>query len=81
VFLSGGIDSSAVANLAQKSSASPAHTFTLAFEEQEHNKGTFARQIAGAIGTQHRELVLTERQFTAGSRTRSIASTRRLSTG
>jgi asparagine synthase (glutamine-hydrolysing) len=66
VFLSGGIDSSAVANLAQKSSVSPVHTFTLAFEEQEHNEGAFARQIAGAIGTQHRELVLTERHFMAG---------------
>lgn len=63
VFLSGGIDSSAVANLAQRTSNSPVHTFTLAFEEQEHNEGNFARQIAGAIGTQHQELVLTEKQF------------------
>lgn len=65
VFLSGGIDSSAVANLAQKSSVSPVHTFTLAFEEQERNEGAFARRIAAAIGTQHRELVLTERDFMA----------------
>jgi asparagine synthase (glutamine-hydrolysing) len=66
VFLSGGIDSSAVANLAQRSSDSPVHTFTLAFEEQEHNEGTFARQIARAIGTQHQELLLTEQHFMSG---------------
>jgi len=65
VFLSGGIDSSAVANLAQRTSNSPVHTFTLAFEEQEHNEGTYARRIADAIGTQHQELVLTEKHFIA----------------
>lgn len=66
VFLSGGIDSSAVANLAQRCSTQPVHTFTLAFEEEDHNEGAFARRIAGAIGTQHREMVLTERRFMAG---------------
>jgi asparagine synthase (glutamine-hydrolysing) len=63
VFLSAGVDSSAVANLAQKASAAPIHTFTLAFEEQEFNEGQYARRIAGAIGTQHREVVLSERDF------------------
>jgi asparagine synthase (glutamine-hydrolysing) len=65
VFLSGGVDSSAVANLAQKSSLAPVHTFTLAFEEQEYNEGIFARRIAEAIGTQHQEVVLTEQRFIA----------------
>ena len=62
VFLSSGIDSSAVANLAQKANRSPIHTFTLAFEEAEYNEGPIARQIAHAIGTEHREVVLTEQQ-------------------
>ncbi len=66
VFLSGGVDSSAVANLAQKTSTTPVHTFTLAFEEQEHNEGVFSRRIAEAIGTQHQELVLTEQRFLGG---------------
>ncbi len=61
VFLSGGVDSSAVANLAQKTSPTPVHTFTLTFEEEEYNEGPFARRIAAAIGTRHQELVLTER--------------------
>lgn len=63
VFLSGGIDSSVMANLAQRSSKTPIHTFTLAFEEQELNEGPIARQIAAAIGTQHHEVVLTEGHF------------------
>ena len=63
VFLSGGVDSSAVANLAQRTSGTPIHTFTLAFEEAEYNEGPDARRIAAAIGTQHQEVVLTEQRF------------------
>jgi asparagine synthase (glutamine-hydrolysing) len=66
VFLSGGIDSSAMANLAQRSVATPIHTFTLAFEEQELNEGPFARQIAKAIGTKHHEVMLSEQRFVDG---------------
>ena len=63
VFLSGGIDSSAVANLAQRASGTQVSTFTLAFDEQEFNEGIIARQVAAAIGTRHQELVLTEQHF------------------
>ncbi len=63
VLLSGGVDSSAVANLAQRAAQSPIHTVTLAFEEQELNEGPIARQIAAAIGTEHHEVVLTEAGF------------------
>lgn len=63
VFLSGGVDSSVMANLAQRGAGSPIHTFTLAFEEQELNEGPIARRIADAIGTQHHEVVLTEGRF------------------
>jgi asparagine synthase (glutamine-hydrolysing) len=63
VFLSGGVDSSVIANLAQRAAQAPIHTFTLAFEEQELNEGPIARQIAAAIGTQHHEMVLTEGRF------------------
>jgi asparagine synthase (glutamine-hydrolysing) len=63
VFLSGGVDSSVMANLAQRAAKSPIHTFTLAFEEQELNEGPIARRIAAAIGTEHHEVVLTEGHF------------------
>jgi asparagine synthase (glutamine-hydrolysing) len=57
------VDSSVVANLAQRVAQSPVHTFTLAFEEQELNEGPIAKQIAAAIGTEHHEVVLTEAGF------------------
>lgn len=63
IFLSGGVDSSAVANLAQMTSQAPVHTFTLAFEEQEFNEGPIARRIAEAIGARHQEVVLSEKHF------------------
>ncbi|MCP3416586.1 asparagine synthase (glutamine-hydrolyzing) [Bradyrhizobium brasilense] len=63
VFLSGGIDSSAMANLAQLTADAPVHTFTLAFEDQQFNEAPFARQTAAAIGTQHHEVVLSEQRF------------------
>jgi asparagine synthase (glutamine-hydrolysing) len=63
VLLSGGVDSSVVANLAQLAAQSPIHTFTLAFEEDELNEGPIARRIAAAIGTEHHEVVLTEARF------------------
>lgn len=63
VFLSGGVDSSAIANLAQRTAQTPIHTFTLAFEEQSLNEGPIARRIAEAIGTEHHEVVLRENDF------------------
>jgi asparagine synthase (glutamine-hydrolysing) len=63
VLLSGGVDSSAVANLAQLAAQNPIHTFALAFEEDALNEGPIARQIAAAIGTEHHEVVLTEARF------------------
>lgn len=66
VFLSGGVDSSAVANLAQRAAGAPIHTFTLAFEEEEYNEGNVSRAIAAAIGTDHHEVILHESEFVSG---------------
>ena len=63
VFLSGGIDSSAVANLAQKTGGQQVNTFPLAFSESEYNEAHFARAVAQAIGTKHHEIVLGESDF------------------
>jgi asparagine synthase (glutamine-hydrolysing) len=65
VFLSGGIDSSVVANLAQQAAAGSISTFTLTFEEQRFSEGVIAGQVAKSIGTDHHELLLTERHFTS----------------
>jgi asparagine synthase (glutamine-hydrolysing) len=69
VFLSSGVDSSAVANLARQSSKTPVNTFTLVFEEQSLSEGNDARRIAAAIGTTHHEILLTEAQFVAALET------------
>src|SRR5262249_34083323 len=63
VFLSGGVDSSAVANLAKRAARGPVHTFTLAFEEPKLNEAPIARKVAQAIGTEHQEVLLTESHF------------------
>jgi len=65
VFLSGGVDSSAVANLTQQATATPIHTFTLAMESPERSEAAAARRIAAAIGTEHQEITLTAAHFTA----------------
>jgi asparagine synthase (glutamine-hydrolysing) len=65
VFLSGGVDSSAVANLAQRAAGDRVNTFTLNFDEAEFSEGRIAREVAEAIGTRHRELLLTEAHFVA----------------
>ena len=65
IFLSGGIDSSAIANLAQRTAGTRVKTFTLAFDEPEYNEGKIARQVAEAIGTEHQEVLLTEQRFIA----------------
>jgi asparagine synthase (glutamine-hydrolysing) len=63
VFLSGGVDSSAIANLACRVSTTPVHTFTLAFEEEAWDEGRIARRVSDALGTSHRQVVLTEGDF------------------
>ncbi len=63
VFLSGGIDSSAVAAMAQQANHTPVHTFTLTFDEAEYDEAAAARAVAGAIGTEHQEIRLTEHDF------------------
>jgi asparagine synthase (glutamine-hydrolysing) len=63
VFLSSGVDSSAVVNLAQQLSDHPINTFTLTFEQADLSEGADAKKIAQAIGTNHREISLTESAF------------------
>lgn len=65
VFLSGGIDSSLVAAIAQKYSDSPVKTYTIGFEAPEENEAVYAGEVARALGTDHTELYIGEKELFA----------------
>ncbi len=57
VFLSSGLDSTAIVALASRAQAG-LHTFTVVFPEQEFSEAEMARATAKHFGTQHQELLL-----------------------
>jgi asparagine synthase (glutamine-hydrolysing) len=63
VFLSGGLDSSALAAIVSKMAAPPLRTFAVGFADREANELGYARQVADWIGSEHREVVVSPDQF------------------
>lgn len=63
MFLSGGIDSSAIAGMMSKMVDSPIKTFSVAFSEREANELEYARLVSRAFGTDHHEVTVTPQQF------------------
>jgi asparagine synthase (glutamine-hydrolysing) len=59
VFLSGGIDSSCVATLAQQKAGRQLKTFSIAFEDPSFDESAHARLVAKTIGSEHVEERLT----------------------
>lgn len=58
MFLSGGVDSSAIAALMKPMSNGPVKTFAVGYREQAFSELSYARQVAQAIGTEHHEVVV-----------------------
>ncbi len=58
VFLSGGVDSGALAALAAEESSARVSTFSIGFEEASFDELGLARQVAERYGTDHHEVVL-----------------------
>jgi asparagine synthase (glutamine-hydrolysing) len=59
VFLSGGIDSTALVALAQQYQSEELRTYSIAFEEAAWNEGSIAQTVAQQFATVHTELTLT----------------------
>jgi asparagine synthase (glutamine-hydrolysing) len=65
LFLSGGIDSSAIAGVMSQMVAEPIKTFSVAFKDPEANELEHARLVARAFGTDHHEVLVTPSDFAA----------------
>jgi len=61
-FLSGGIDSSLITAYMQKILGKPVKTFSIGFENKIYNEANFAKEVADYIGSDHREMYITERE-------------------
>jgi asparagine synthase (glutamine-hydrolysing) len=57
-FLSGGIDSTAIAALAKRGSRYGTRTVSVVFDEPRYDERVYARRASAYIGTEHHELVL-----------------------
>lgn len=65
VFLSGGIDSSALTALVAEAGDRPARTISVVFSEQEYSEKPFADAVAARFGTDHVEVHLCEEDLLA----------------
>ncbi len=63
VFLSGGIDSSAIAATMSELAGGRIKTFSVAFDEVEANELEFARLVSRAYRTEHHEVIVTPEDF------------------
>ena len=63
VFLSGGVDSSAVAALMTKIRQAPVETFSVGYTEQSYSELPYARQVAQHLKSIHHEVLLSRQEF------------------
>ncbi len=56
LYLSGGLDSSLIGALIHEISATPRHSFSIAFPDQEISEARHQRLMAQALGTTHHEI-------------------------
>ena len=58
VFLSGGIDSSAIVAVAASAAQRPVQTFTVTFDETRYNEEKYAAEVASRYGCDHHQVHL-----------------------
>ena len=63
MFLSGGVDSSAIAAILRRIFPGPVKTFSVGYAEEEFSELSYARAVAERIGTEHHEVALSRDDF------------------
>ena len=63
MFLSGGLDSSAILALMQRKIDRPAKTFSVGYEEQRYSELGWAAEVAHVLGTDHHEVRVGRDEF------------------
>jgi asparagine synthase (glutamine-hydrolysing) len=63
VFLSGGVDSSAVAALMTKIRRAPVETFSVGYAEDAYSELSYARAVAKHLNSFHREVLVSRQDF------------------
>jgi len=63
LFLSGGIDSTALAAMASSMLSEPLRTFSVGFTDRETSELGYARLAANAVGAEHREVVVSAEEY------------------
>lgn len=59
-FLSGGVDSSLITALMQEQADAPIHSYSIGSSNPEYDEASYARDVAGHLGTIHTELIVDE---------------------
>src|SRR5262249_27323935 len=65
LFLSGGIDSSAIAAVMSKMTPDRIKTFSVAFTERDANELEYARMVSRAFDTEHHEIIVSPADYFA----------------
>ncbi len=63
MFLSGGVDSSAIAALIKRMTTGAVKTFAVGYSEADFSELSYAHQVARRIGTDHRDVVISMDEF------------------
>jgi asparagine synthase (glutamine-hydrolysing) len=63
MFLSGGVDSSAIAAIMKRQFDGPVKSFAVGYQEAEFSELPYARHVSAAIGTEHHEVLVSLDDF------------------
>lgn len=59
-YLSGGIDSSITSAIVSQCTAAPLQTFSLRFEDNEFDEGSYQKEMSNRLGTDHQDVIISQ---------------------